>query len=187
MRILPVLRRLAEVSIIHGALSRAHENTVFLRPNVSVAEAGRSVSLPISPSFAGLGIEFSNLFSFTGAEVANNLSINLLTTLANYTGVPPHFRIGGNSQDTSVWDPTFLNFSLRTNVNPSGGGLISSNLFTFGPRFFEALNRFPQNTPITFGLNMGYDEPDYLQSIVAEAEAARSGLSGVNLVSFEIG
>lgn len=37
-------------------------------------------------SFAGFGIEPSNLFAFTGADTANELSVNLLSNLANYTG-----------------------------------------------------------------------------------------------------
>lgn len=182
------LLRLLELVFLNGVLAFAQQdNAVSLRPNVSVAEAADSISIVLSSSFAGLGIEFSNLFSFTGGVTPNNLSINLLTNLANYTGVPPHFRIGGNSQDTSIWDPTYMDYGLRTNPNPSGAGLISSSLYSFGPRFVEALNRFPANTPITWGLSLSYEESDYIDNIVATAEAARSGLTNVNLASFEIG
>lgn len=44
-----------------------------------------------------LGIEPSNLYSYTGGSTTNALSVNLLNNLANYTGAPPHLRIGGNA------------------------------------------------------------------------------------------
>lgn len=67
------------------------QGTVQIAPNETTARAalGGGLSQPISPSFAGMGIETSNLFSFTGGATVNQMSINLLTNLANYTGVPP--------------------------------------------------------------------------------------------------
>jgi hypothetical protein len=37
------------------------------------------------------------------------------------------------------------------------------------------------------GLNLAYEQPDYLSRIVEQAGVARSMLTNVNLVSFEIG
>lgn len=54
-------------------------------------------SATINPSFAGFGIESSNLFSVTGMEQPNDLTFNLINNLANYTGKPPHIRLGGNT------------------------------------------------------------------------------------------
>lgn len=49
-----------------------------------------SASAPDIPyvdrSFAGFGIEPSNLFSFTGGAETNSLSINLLDNLGKYAG-----------------------------------------------------------------------------------------------------
>jgi hypothetical protein len=63
--------------------------SITLAPNQTLADADYDASSIISPSFAGLGIEASNLFSFTGNDQTNQMSVNLLATLANYTGVAP--------------------------------------------------------------------------------------------------
>ena len=68
----------------------------------------------IDPSFAGFGIEPSNLFSFTGYASPNALTFNLIDNLAIYTGKPPHLRIGGNTEDYMVFDP---NLDLWTWIN----------------------------------------------------------------------
>src|SRR5271170_6462276 len=48
----------------------------------------------LDPRFAGFGIEFSNIFSFTGTTASpNTLSTNLLQNLKTVAGVAPLFRI----------------------------------------------------------------------------------------------
>ena len=141
----------------------------------------------IGPSYAGFGIEPSNLYSYTGGSVTNALSVNLLKNLANYTGAPPHLRIGGNTEDYMVYVPSHDSYDVSLNPNPVGQGTFSTDNLIFGPRFFEVLERFPIGTPITFGLNLAYSETDYLERIVTSADAVRTGLKNVNLVSFEIG
>lgn len=74
----------------------------------------------ISPSFAGFGIEPSNLFSYTGGSEENVLSKNLIENLANYTGTPPHFRIGGNTQDYFIWDENHDDYDWLNNPNAVG-------------------------------------------------------------------
>ena len=165
----------------------AAQDIVEITPNASTAEARGSLSQIISPSFAGFGLEPSNLYSFAGSREQNDLSINLLQILANYTGVPPHFRIGGNTQDTMVYVADYTRWGLYTNPNPQGNGQVPWDLYTFGPRYFEALDRFPAGTPITFGLSLSYDFANWTDEIVATADAARSLLRQTKLVSFEIG
>lgn len=145
-------------------------------------------SKPLSPSFAGLGIEPSNLFSFTGGDDANELSINLLQNLANYTGTPPHLRIGGNTQDYMIYESSHTAYSLEVNSNPTESSAASPpDYYIIGPGFFEALDRFPTNSPITFGLNLAYQNSDWKARINATASAAYNLLTNVNLTSFEIG
>ncbi|KAI9708695.1 MAG: hypothetical protein M1828_002679 [Chrysothrix sp. TS-e1954] len=165
----------------------AASNTLSLKPNATAADAVGSASQIIDPAFCGMGIEPSNLFSFTGGSSPNTLSVNLLNNLANYTGFAPHFRIGGNTEDNMIYDPDYKEYSLNQVAHPTGQGNIPSDLFTFGPTFFEAIDRFPTNTPITYGLNLAYDNSDFISHIVAQADAARTMLKNVQLVSFEIG
>lgn len=173
---------LASLSFLLTAVNAA--NTITLS---AAASAPTDASAVLSPSFAGFGIEPSNLFSFTGGSETNALSINLLQNLADYTGVPPHMRIGGNTEDNMIYDDSYSEYSLQYNANADGQGADPSNEYTFGPKYFEVLNRLPTGTPITFGLNLAYDDADYIDNIVAEASAVVKGLTNVDLVSFEIG
>lgn len=141
----------------------------------------------IGASYAGFGIEPSNLYSYTGGSVTNALSVNLLSNLAKYTGAPPHLRIGGNTGDYMIYVPSHDSYNVGPNPNAVGQGNIPTDHLIFGPRYFEVLDRFPRGTPVTFGLNLAYNETDYLDHIVASADAARTGLKNVDLVSFEIG
>ena len=88
------------------AFAQASSNdrySVELRPAANVAEAGKNISQVVSPSFAGMGIEPTNLLAYTGADEPNLFSLNLLQNLANYTGIPPHIRFGGNTQDRMLF------------------------------------------------------------------------------------
>ena len=167
------------------ALSAA-TNAQSVSPPTNAAQAS-SISKVLDPSFAGLGIEPSNLFSFTGGSTPNQLSVTLLQNLADYAGQPPHLRIGGNTGDYMIYDSSFSDFSILNNPAPTGQGDFASDLYIFGPKYWEALNRFPKNTPITFGLNLAYEGSDYRDKIVTEAKAAIAGLTNAKLVSFEIG
>lgn len=176
--------RASLICIAYAALTTAQ--SISIAPPTDAGTFG-NVSQVISPSFAGMGIEPSNLFSFTGASKANQLSINLLQNLAGYTGSPPHLRIGGNTADYMIWQGDFDEWYLETNPSPVGQGDIASDHFFFGPRFFQAMDRFPTNTPITFGLNLAYDNADYMQNLINEASAALNYTNNVNMFSFEIG
>jgi hypothetical protein len=157
---------------------------------VDTSSAG-TLSPVLSPSYAGMGIEPTNLIAFTGSNTANELTINLLNNLANYTGVPPHLRIGGNSGDNMLYssDSQYSGYQVYTNPSPTGRGSTGAKTdqFIIGSGYFAALDMLPQGTPITYGLNMAYNESDYLQQIVNQANAALNGLSNVTVVGFEVG
>ncbi|KAH0836188.1 hypothetical protein AYO21_08611 [Fonsecaea monophora] len=162
----------------------AAQNTVSL---AITAQPTSGASGIISPSFAGFGIESSNLFSFTGGSDENQLTKNLLENLANYTGTPPHLRIGGNTQDYFIYDASQDDYAWKPNPDSVAPGAYASDSMIIGPKFFEVINRFPSNTPVTFGLNLAYSESDYIEQITTMATQAVNRLVDVNLVSFEIG
>ncbi|KIX07023.1 uncharacterized protein Z518_04999 [Rhinocladiella mackenziei CBS 650.93] len=160
------------------------QNTVSLAVSAQPTSGASGI---ISPSFAGFGIEPSNLFSFTGGSSENQLTRTLLENLASYSGTPPHLRIGGNTQDYFIWDESQNDYVCEPNPNPVGQGNYPTDSLIVGPRYFEVINRFPSNTPITFGLNLAYSESDYIDQITTMATQAVSRLTDVNLVSLEIG
>jgi hypothetical protein len=164
----------------------AHAVSISLTPAAN-APAASGLSQVVAPSFAGLGIEPSNLFSFTGGNSPNRLSINLLQHLTNYSGAPPHLRIGGNTGDHMVWDASYTGFSLGKNPNQEESNPVPADGTVFGPGYLQALERFPAGTPITFQLNMAYDMGDALTKIDEAAAAVIDGLKTLSLYSFEIG
>lgn len=141
----------------------------------------------LDPSFAGFGIEPSNLFSFTGGDNANTFSVQLLQNLADYSGGPPHIRLGGNTQDYMLYDAEQTAYKWTANKNSQAQGAIAADSMIIGPGYFKALDRFPKDTPVTFGLNMAYMEDDWEDHITALAQGAVDGMSNVKLYSFEVG
>lgn len=141
----------------------------------------------IDPSFAGFGIEPSNLFSFTGMEQPNELTFNLINNLVAYTGKPPHIRLGGNTEDYMVYHKDMTQWTWINNPDPIGQGAFPADHMLVGPRFFEAANRFPKGTPVTWGLNLAYQEDDWQDQIVTMAQQVIENCPNLKLVSFEIG
>jgi hypothetical protein len=141
----------------------------------------------MDPSFAGFGIEPSNLLSFTGRNDPNKFSIQLLQNLADYSGAPAHIRLGGNTQDYMVWDGSDTQHGWRANKNSHSQGAIAADSMIIGPGYFQALDRFPKDTPVTFGLNMAYMDDDWADRIVNLAQGAVNGMKNVKLYSFEVG
>ncbi|KAH0292148.1 hypothetical protein KCU71_g15176, partial [Aureobasidium melanogenum] len=118
----------------------AHAVSISLTPAAS-APAASGISQVVGPSFAGLGIEPSNLFSFTGGDTPNKLSINLLQHLTDYSGAPPHLRLGGNTGDHMVWDASYSGFSLGQNPHQEETNPTPADGSVFGPGYLEALER----------------------------------------------
>ena len=53
-------------------------------------------------------------------------SIQLLQNLADYSGSPPHIRLGGNTQDYMVYDPDYEDFGWKKNPNSTAQGVIAA-------------------------------------------------------------
>jgi hypothetical protein len=175
------------LSLAFATLSLAQNSSLSITLSPAPKAANASVSSILDASFAGFGIEPSNLFSFTGKEEANALSVGLLQNLADYSGAPAHIRLGGNTQDYMVYDESMTDYACKSNPASTSQGKYPADGNIIGPAYFKALDRFPKNTPITYGLNMAYYDSDYLDRIVAGAQAAMDGMKNVKLYSFEIG
>jgi hypothetical protein len=159
----------------------------FTIPSTTLLNA----SQVLDPRFAGFGIEFSNIFSFTGSAASpNTFSSNLLGNLKQLAGVSPCIRVGGNTQDFALYQESFAGAQIGRNPNPTLNSTIKGNTpfdaDIYGPELFEALGTFPTGTEYIFGLNLAYDKSDYIDQITGAAKAALSALNN-NLYSFEIG
>lgn len=86
-----------------------------------------------------------------------------------------------------IYDASQDEWAQIHNANANGSGTIKSDNMLIGPRFFEAANRFPKGTPVTWGLNLAYDNEDYLERIVTMAQQVFDRCTNLDIVSFEIG
>ncbi|KAL5410084.1 hypothetical protein PMIN04_010775 [Paraphaeosphaeria minitans] len=179
----PLCAAFACLAALAPGLSRAA--SLSLSPSPS--RSGAQVSDNLEPSFAGFGIEPSNLFSFTGWNEPNNFSIQLLQNLADYSGAPPHIRVGGNTQDYMIYDADYQDFGWKKNPHSTAQGVIAANSMIIGPNYLAALDRFPKDTFITYGLNLAYEGDDYLDKMINHSRAVVENLNNTRLYSFEIG
>lgn len=173
--------------LLAAASSSASAQSISITPPSSQSGAS-PLSGVISPAYAGMGIEPTSLYAFTGTTQRNNFTYNLLTNLQNYTGVPPHIRVGGNAGDTMLYNSSTKGYTIHQNPNPTGSGYVNpSDLLYYGPAYYRAMDNFPAGTPITYGLNLAYQGSNWVDSIVAQANASLNGVGRVNIVGFEIG
>ncbi|KAH7130431.1 glycoside hydrolase superfamily [Dendryphion nanum] len=176
---------LSTTALVLSLTARSFAASLSLNP---AATANQGISDRLDASFAGFGIEPSNLFSFTGgADDPNVFTVQLLQNLADYSGTPPHIRLGGNTQDYMIYDANYSDIAWKKNPLSTAQGAVAADSIIFGSGYFKALDRFPKGTPVTFGLNMAYSGPDYLDKIVESAQGAVDGMKNVKLYSFEIG
>ncbi|PWN35821.1 uncharacterized protein FA14DRAFT_120410, partial [Meira miltonrushii] len=143
----------------------------------------QGLSYTLSPSYAGMGIEPSNLFAFTGTTSPNQMTMNLLQNLANYTGQPPHMRVGGNTGDTALYNSSYTGYYFQPNPETTG----PTDVAYYGPNFFKVINYLPKNTPITYGLPMAYQGPNASQMLLEIANGVVDAFTNIQLFSLEVG
>lgn len=143
----------------------------------------QGLSYELSPSYAGMGIEPSNLFAFTGRGSPNQMTMNLLETLTNYTGQPPHMRVGGNTGDTALFNSSYNGYDFQPNPATTG----PTDVAYYGPNFFKVINYFPKNTPVTYGLPMAYQGSNANQMLLDIANGVVDAFTNIRLYSLEIG
>ncbi|PWN94204.1 hypothetical protein FA10DRAFT_264768 [Acaromyces ingoldii] len=167
----------------------AQTSYVSASPAANTTGAG-TLSPILSPSFAGMGIEPTNLIAYTGqGGQRNELTYNLMMNLANMTGVPPHLRIGGNAGDRMIYQESYNGTNWSYNPSSVGVGNTGGKVdqYLFGPGYFASMDLLPSDTPITYGINLAYTGSDSAQLIVNQATAALDQVKNVNIVGFELG
>jgi hypothetical protein len=180
------MRALLQAQAALLLLWRVAAQDALITPAATAAKA-QNVSAILDPSYAGFGIEASNLFAFTGSSTQNDLTINLLQNLADYAGAPGQIRVGGNTADYFVYNASYGDYGVEANPASTGQGAIAWDQTIFGPKFFVAIDRLPKDTPIIFNLNLAYNAADWATKIVTAANATLDSLKNVKVISFEVG
>lgn len=158
---------------------------------------------PILPSFVSYSIEFAfwpdfaGLFYYREASPAdymltlppgnksspNKFSDNLLRSIGKYSGARPVIRVGGNTQDYALWDPSL---KLATNATYAIPGISYPNLLYYGPSYFESYGTF-QDTTYIHGFNMGKNGTVGMDSLLHTVPLVCDALQGGRLEYLELG
>ncbi|KAI1659117.1 hypothetical protein F4813DRAFT_353943 [Daldinia decipiens] len=88
------------------------------------------------------------------------------------------YMVFHESQSEWTWIQNKYPFSLE-NLKP--------NSMIIGHRFFETANRLPRGTTVTWGLNLAYEQDDYIEQITTMAKHAICCCPNLAITSFEIG
>lgn len=86
-----------------------------------------------------------------------------------------------------IYDPDQTVWNWVNNDDATGNGSVKWDSYKIGPTFFEAANRLPEGTPVTWGLNLAYNDDDYLEQITTMAQQVFDRCTNLDIVSFEIG
>ncbi|KAI5303548.1 hypothetical protein KEM56_007438 [Ascosphaera pollenicola] len=113
----------------------------------------KNAAAPIFQPFLCYSIEFFFWPDFAGNFThPNTFSNNLLDNLGQLQGQKPYIRVGGNSQDLSIFDaslPTATAGTIDEHAKLTDYPMKSK----IGPSFFESYHTFP-NTKFTYGFNL---------------------------------
>ncbi|GME64970.1 DNA methylase N-6 adenine-specific conserved site [Neofusicoccum parvum] len=110
----------------------------------------------------------------------SDLATNLMSVIANVTGKPPPYRVGGNTADQTYLHPD-LNVTSISIPTPA-----TAQFFNISPAWYDTwADYFPEGTDLLYTLNLHVNESAWANA-VAEAEAVYKSL-GDKLTLFELG
>ncbi|KAK0647761.1 Beta-glucuronidase [Lasiodiplodia hormozganensis] len=110
----------------------------------------------------------------------SDLATNLMSAIANVTGKPAPFRIGGNTADQTYLHPD-LNVTSISIPTPA-----TAQFFNISPAWYDTwADYFPEGTDLIYTLNLHINESAWANAL-AQAEAVHKAL-GDKLTLFELG
>lgn len=159
--------------------------------DISTPLTAPAAAFAISRSFVSLSIEQDRWTDWVGTTSRNDFFFNTLDNLRQLTGKPPQIRIGGNSEDhTNFGDNVQFSETIFPAVTATAPYPEATNI-TIGSAFYGAAKFLPQDTHVTWGLNLGKKN---LSAAFLEAEALVKAFksssikdAGIVLKAIEIG
>jgi hypothetical protein len=161
--------------------------TSCLATNVTVSSTATNAT-SLDPSLVSFSIEMDHWADWAGTlEKPNRFTQTLLKNIVERTGVPPSFRVGGDTEDHSVYVPQYQvvndTFPPATNITPWP----EATNVSIGKEFYSLSGNLPAGTKFTWGINL---KSRNVTIAVTEAEAlveAFQSLQHVSLDLIEIG
>ena len=152
----------------------------------------KRIHIPASPPkgakrplehFVSYSIEFSSLADFAGnLSNPNTFSYNLLENVARYAGSKPLIRVGGNTQDLTIFNASQEAAVLQV-FNPANPDYPANQ--TIGPAWFESYQTWP-GYHFSHGFNLGEDSAEARQALLDSVPYACKALQG-RFYAWELG
>ncbi len=137
--------------------------------------------LTIPSSFSGFSFEYGDIINYTGrsTDTINPVFVQLLKNIANFNNGSPSVRIGGNSADSSWWNPNGLDKPPGVGYNITAMDLTSleASLSQTGSQLILSLNLGQYNT----------NAFNAVSNAVAFVKAAQFNLASNRVLSYEVG
>ncbi|KIL67493.1 glycoside hydrolase family 79 protein [Amanita muscaria Koide BX008] len=158
---------------------------------VSIPSCAPSAAVPLSPTLVSFSIEQDLWTDWSGTTSRNDFVFNVFDNLKSITGSPPVIRIGANSEDHTIFDPTVqystAKFPPYTTLIPYPEALNVS----VSDAYYSTARFLPENTHVVWGVNLGQRN---LSAAVSEAQSIAKAFSsptfknaGLVLDAIEIG
>ncbi|KAJ9315701.1 CAZyme family GH79 [Paecilomyces variotii] len=174
--LVPVILAAASVAVATPLSS----NAVAVSEKVP-ADAGPPVLQP----FVGFSIEFAFFPDFAGNKSQPNIfSKNLLDNIGNIQGAQPIIRVGGNTQDYALYDPSLKSATYGTIVPSKSTDY--PTILSIGPSYFESYATWP-GTKFSHGFNLGKNGSEGTDTLLATVPLACKALQGGKLAYWELG
>ncbi|KAI0145109.1 glycoside hydrolase family 79 protein [Xylariaceae sp. FL1272] len=157
---------LAFAAAIHSAIAVS-----FTIPSQAHTGSYRYAALDVAP--VGISFEF---FAFPSYFTNVTATEQCLSNWKDLTGVWPHIRIGGTTQDRALYDAKTSAYVVYSVANAAD----APASLTFGSSFMALANKYGGS--VVVGLNRGKNN---ISNTIAAAQAAVSGMS--NLLAIELG
>ncbi|KAL5373210.1 hypothetical protein DPSP01_012905 [Paraphaeosphaeria sporulosa] len=140
--------------------------------SASPLSSSQNLLVPASPTkdakspldhFLSYSIEFSSFADFAGnLSKPNTYSYTLLKNLAAYAGSPPLVRVGGNTQDLTLFDAS-QKLAVIQSFSQSNPDYPANQ--TIGPAFFESYRTWP-GVHFSHGFNLADNSTEHRQALL---------------------
>ncbi|GJE97273.1 glycoside hydrolase family 79 protein [Phanerochaete sordida] len=184
------------LALLSGVLAGCYAQSANATNSTSSASVvlpifASSDSQPLSNTLLSFSIEQDRWPDWTGIDERNEFTHAALTNLAHLTGRPPKIRVGANSEDKTVWDPTVTvnvdEFPPPNTVTPYP----EATHIAVGDEYYVLSKWLPAGTHMTWGVNLGLDNAtnalNMANAILRAFLTPAVKLSGVVLDLIEIG
>ncbi|KAN0138028.1 glycoside hydrolase family 79 protein [Lactarius tabidus] len=126
-----------------------------LADTVTVPLTAPSSAKALSRTLVSFSLEPDRWVDWIGQGTRNSFFFNILDNLNGLSGEPPRIRIGGNSEDLTVFDSS-VQFSDGDFPDPTPNTPYpDATTNVVGDNFYQLASSLPSGTTVTWGVNFG--------------------------------